>query len=246
MQHRRLTCLTRLLIVLLALPLGPGPAMAGAWMQQEGKGFAATHIVYRKDLIALQGLGIGRDLPVELGYYGEYGLNARWTLGVDLNVLRGGDAHALLFLRSPLPQLGKTHVAAELALGTNQREGRWLAMQRLTLSFGRGFQAELAGRDLSGWMALDLAHEWRSMGLETTWKLDATLGLNRPGQLAPLLQIETSKGSAGSATSITPSLRIPLGPDKFSASQELLLGIEHKRAGGARSLGVKLALWHRF
>ncbi|MEC8575825.1 MAG: hypothetical protein VXZ09_19545, partial [Pseudomonadota bacterium] len=64
MQHRRLTCLTRLLIVLLALTLGPGPAMAGAWMQQEGKGFAATHIVYRKDLIALQGLGTGRDLPV--------------------------------------------------------------------------------------------------------------------------------------------------------------------------------------
>ncbi|WP_254682638.1 hypothetical protein L0Z66_01625 [Phaeobacter sp. BS34] len=242
MCHR----LARLLALIFACLMPLAPAFAGAWLQQEGQGFSATSLTLRRDLAAVRGLSPGQRIPAEFGYYGEYGLHARWTVGVDLNVSRGRSAHALLFARRPLPQLGRANTAVELALGLNQSSEVWAPMQRVTLSYGRGFDTRWRDRALSGWIALDLGHEWRSKGLEQTWKLDATVGLNRPGKLAPLLQVETSK-TAGAAVSVavTPSLRVPLARRFGKDAPELVIGLQHKRAE-TRSLGVKLAIWHRF
>ncbi|MFV1494922.1 hypothetical protein VWY34_05640 [Phaeobacter sp. JH20_02] len=235
------------LLAVLALCLMPlASVSAGAWLQQEGQGFSATSLTQRRDLAALEGLSEGQRLPAEIGFYGEFGLHPRWTLGADLNVSRGSSAHALLFLRHPLPRLGQANTAVELALGANQSSGVWAPMQRITLSYGRGFDFALKGRPLSGWIALDLGHEWRSKGRQQTWKLDATLGLNRPGKLAPLLQVETSRtAGAPLSFSITPSLRLPLAKRFGKSAPELVIGLQHKRVE-TRALGIKLAIWHRF
>ncbi|ATF17513.1 hypothetical protein [Phaeobacter gallaeciensis] len=222
------------------------PATAGAWLQKPGEGFAATSLTLRRDLAALKGLSVGQRIPAELGYYGEYGLHTRWTVGVDLNLSEGSSAHALLFVRHPLTRLGRARTAVEVALGLNQTSEIWTPMQRLTLSYGRSFDMRLRDRDISGWVALDLGHEWRSKGLEQTWKLDATFGLNRPGKLAPLLQVETSKTAGDSfSVAVTPSLRMPLARRFGKDAPELVIGLQHKRTE-TRSLGIKLAIWHRF
>ncbi|MFS4580674.1 hypothetical protein [Phaeobacter sp. C3_T13_0] len=215
-------------------------------MQQENQGFTSTSLTLRQDLVALQGNGDGMRMPTELGFYGEFGLHPRWTVGVDLNVSKRSSAHALIFARHPLSQLGRAQTSVELALGMNQSSEIWAPMQRLTLSYGRSFETQPRDSRLSGWIALDIAHEWRSKGLEQTWKLDMTIGLDRPGKIAPLLQIETSK-TAGLPLSLTTtsSLRVPLDRHFGSSAPELVIGLQHKRAD-TQSLGIKLALWHRF
>lgn len=208
------------------------PAAAGAWLEQRATGFAAASATYRH----AQG-----QHSSELGYYGAYGLTPRLTLGVDLNRSTGRSGHALVFARLPLLGEGANRLAAELALGGNQRAGQWLMMQRLTLSYGRGFQTG-AGR--GGWLAVDAGYELRSAGVESNWKLDATLGLNpatASSRTAPMLQLEVSKPVGGRQTlSLIPSLRVQL-PGK----RELVVGLEH-RSGGQRSLGLRLGLWQRF
>lgn len=208
------------------------PAAAGAWLEQPGTAFAAASATYR----------YGQEqLSNELGYYGAYGLTPRLTLGVDLNRSTGRAGHALLFVRLPVLGEGANRLAAELALGGNQRAGQWMMMQRLTLSYGRGFQTK---RGRSGWLAVDAGYELRSAGVETNWKLDATLGLNpatESSRTAPMLQLEASKPVGGRLTlSLIPSLRVQL-PSK----REFVLGLEH-RSGGQRSLGLRLGLWQRF
>lgn len=216
------------------------PAAAGAWLEQPGKGFAAASATYRH----AQGSGRAAGQAAqssELAYYGAYGLSQRLTLGVDLNRSANRSGHALMFARLPVLPKGQTRLAAELALGVNQRAGPWLPMQRMTLSFGRGFQT-VGGR--SGWLAVDVGYEHRSSGAEVIWKLDATFGLNpaETGQRpAPMLQVETSKPEGGRLTvSLIPSLRLKLHPER-----ELIVGLEH-RSGGQRSLGLRLGLWQRF
>ncbi|APG47937.1 hypothetical protein [Phaeobacter porticola] len=236
----------RLLALILACLMPLAPVFAGAWLQQKGQGFSATSLTLRRDLAAIKGLDAEQRIPAEFGYYGEYGLHRRWTVGVDLNLSRGSSAHALLFVRHPLPRLGPANTAVELALGLNQSSAVWAPMQRLTLSYGRGFDTWWRDRPLSGWVALDLGHEWRSKGLEQTWKLDATFGLNRPGKLAPLLQVETSKTAGASlSVAVTPSLRVPLARHFGKDAPELVIGLQHKQTE-TRSLGIKLAIWHRF
>lgn len=242
MLLRHLFRLVRVCCCCLPLSAAPVPSPAGPWLQDTGRGFAAASITYRRDLIALQGLGAGADLPVELGYFAEYGLHPRWTVGLDLNVVRGSSAHALVFLRHPLPSWGEIRIAADLALGVNQAGSLWVPMQRVGLSFGRGFQADLRGQTRSGWWTVDLRHEWRDKGLSRGWKLDATVGLNRDDGWAPMIQLETGKSGGESHTlAVIPSLRRRIGPQ----DHELVLGVEYKRAR-QRSLGLRLGLWQRF
>ncbi|KIC22316.1 MULTISPECIES: hypothetical protein [unclassified Leisingera] len=211
----------------LAVLLAP-PAAGGAWLEVPGKGFASASATYRET---------SRGAQQELSYYGAYGITPKLTLGVDLNQTGDLSGHALVFARLPLREGERYRLAAEAAFGGNHYRGQWQMMQKTTLSYGRGFQT---GKT-SGWLAVDAAYELRNSGLDAIWKLDATLGLNRPGKPAPMLQIETYKpeGAQFSYT-LTPSLRYPL-----PAGRELILGLEHRSAGGG-SLGLKLGLWQKF
>ncbi|MBY6068794.1 hypothetical protein KUW17_18775 [Leisingera aquaemixtae] len=203
-------------------------AAAGAWLEQPGQGFAAASATYRQ---------AGGRNGYELSYYGAYGLTPKLTLGVDLNSTGDLYGHALVFARLPLGAGKRSRLAAEAAFGGHRDNGLWMMMQRATLSYGRGFETGSA----SGWLAIDAAYELRNSGLQTVWKLDATLGMHRPGKIAPMLQIETAKPQGGQLSyTLTPSLRYPL-----KSGRELILGLEHRKAG-ERSLGLKLGLWQKF
>lgn len=219
---------------MLRLPLAPllcalcaQPAAGGAWMREPGRGFASASATLRSS---------DAGGAYELGYYGDIGVMPWLTLGADLNDNNDGAGHVLLFARLPLLKRGDTRVAAEAAAGGGGYRGDWRLMHRLTLSFGH----EFAGSGFSGWASADAAYEQRT-GSEGFWKLDAAIGLNRPGRTAPLLQIETAKVPGQPLYyTITPSLRFPL-----RGGRELVAGLEQRRAE-RRSLGLKFALWHKF
>lgn len=211
----------------LALALAQ-PAAGGAWLEQPGQGFAAASAAYRHT---------GSAAAHELGYYGAYGISPGLTLGIDLNQNADVSGHALVFARLPLHTGARYRLAVETGAGGNHVRGLWLLMHKTTLSYGRS----LTTRRGDGWLAVDAAYELRGSGQEAIWKLDATIGLNRPGRPAPMLQAEFSKPEGGSFSyTLTPSLRYPL-KDK----RELVVGLEYRQAG-QRSLGLKLGLWQKF
>ncbi|MEX0304320.1 MAG: hypothetical protein AB3N24_18015 [Leisingera sp.] len=204
------------------------PAVGGAWLEKPGQGFASASATYR------QASGQGAH---ELSYYGAYGITSKLSLGVDLNQNSDLSGHAMNFARLPLRRAPRYRLAVEAGFGGNHFQGLWQIMQRTTLSYGRSF--ETSGGP--GWLAIDAAYELRNGGREAIWKLDATLGLHRPGKPAPMLQIETAKPASGRFSyALTPALRIPL-----KARRELVLGLEYRRAGG-QSLGLELGLWQKF
>ncbi|TNJ44851.1 hypothetical protein FGE21_07040 [Phaeobacter sp. B1627] len=205
--------------------------MAGAWMEQEGAGFLSSGFRLRPS-------------GQELSTYGSYGIGPRLTLGLDINQAEDSgsrSAHALIFARLPLRQHDTGwRLALEVAVGANRDTSpaaQWSAMQRVTLSAGRGLR--IAGRD--GWAAFDLSAEWQNAGLTQAWKLDGTLGLNAPSGPAPLLQVELYQPRGGDLLwKLLPGLRFRLTPQR-----ELVTGLEIRSFGDAR-YGLRMELWHRF
>jgi|28_taG_2_1085356.scaffolds.fasta_scaffold00011_207 hypothetical protein len=195
-----------------------------------GQGFASASATLRETKTG--------EWRHELSYFGEYGWSDRLTIGVDLNQSDPDSGHALLFARIPLSkQNSAVPLALAISAGGAHFRGDWGGMYRVTLSAGHGFRTEHG----SGWASIDATYEYRHGADDPTWKLDATVGLNNPGRLSPMLQIETSKTSGQSLSyAIIPSLR-----HEISAHQEVVFGLEYKEAD-QRSLGLRVALWHRF
>lgn len=229
-------CLPLALTLVAVLPPVPG-ARAGAWLEGEGKGFASASAAWRQDE---EGNG-----SYELSYYAAYGLRPKLTLGLDLNQNARVSGHALLFARLPLRAAGRHRIAVEAALGGSHQTGLWQPMQKLTLSYGQGFSTARH----SGWLALDAAYELRQGGAQRIWKLDGTLGLNRPGAAAPMLQLEAARPEDAQASfGVTPALRLPL-----PQARELILALEYRlrpgspaASGRRHSLGLELGLWQKF
>lgn len=219
----------RLIPLLLALLCAAPPAGAGAWMREAGHGFLSLSGTLRQG---------DPDARRELSVYADLGLSPRLALGIDVNERPGSAGHALLFARLPLSlTAARSRVAVEAALGGHHWRGAWDPMYRLTLSLGRGFLT----RRGAGWYAIDAGYERRLGNSAPIYKLDATLGLSAPGRLHPILQVETAliPGQPPFWT-LSPGLLIDTGRDTT-----WLVGLERKSAG-RDTLGIKLALWHRF
>lgn len=228
-------------------------SQGGAWKQPLGQGFASASLTLRQEKNAQQ---------EELSYFGEYGVSEYFDLGLDLNQVSDVSGHAMVFTRLPLRQSPDGfQLSAALAAGANHYRGHWTPMYRFTLSAGSNFTTA----HLKGWGNIDLQYEMRGDQDHPLWKLDANLGLHTAGRVAPMLSIETAKAS-GQRPSYTliPSLRIKLdglyilnasrprrhssrpgNQERIQQNSELLIGISYRHAE-RRSLGLKIALWHRF
>lgn len=215
------------LVLLWLCAFSAFPALAGAWLREQGSGFASASVTQRH--------GDG-NWATNLGFYGDFGLSPSLTVGIDLNDSDNLSGHALIFARLQLNFLPEQHqLATELALGGSHYQNSWSPMQKLTLSYGRGFDSVWG----AGWFAIDGAYESRQSN--PILKLDATIGLTDPDRIRPLLQIETAKISGQRLFyTITPSLQIPL-----PRNNKLLIGAEH-RVTTQRSLGLKIGVWHNF
>ncbi len=219
----------RLIPLLLALFCAAPPATAGAWMRETGHGFLALSDTARQG---------APDARRELSVYADLGLSPCLAIGIDVNEHPRSAGHALLFARLPFSRpAARTRLAVEAALGGHHGRGIWNPMYRLTLSLGRGFRT----RRGAGWYAIDAGYERRLGTPAPIYKLDATLGLSSPGRLHPILQVETAliPGQPLFWT-LSPGLLIDTGRDTT-----WLVGLEHKSAE-RETLGIKLALWHRF
>ncbi|MBE1283572.1 MAG: hypothetical protein GJ676_09710 [Rhodobacteraceae bacterium] len=205
------------------------PVSAGAWLREKGTGFLSVSTTARQ---------AHDTVGYETSIYSEYGLTQNMTIGVDLNQNQHFFGHTLVFARFPLARTpGKNRFALELGLGGSSDSTGWSAMQKVTLSFGRGFDSRFG----PGWMSLDLATELRDTAPKQIMKFDATVGLSGARRLQPMLQIETSKIDGKPLFwSVTPSLRY-----RDKGDRTWLFGIEHKEAD-KRFLGAKIGLWKAF
>jgi len=219
----------RLVPLLFALLCTAPPAGAGAWMRETGRGFLSVSGTLRQG---------DPDARREVSVYADFGLSPRLTLGIDVNERPGVAGHALLFARLPLSRpAARTRVAVEAALGGHHWRGAWDPMYRLTLSLGRGFLT----RRGAGWYAIDAGYERRLGNSTPIYKLDATLGLSAPGRIRPILQLETARIPGQPLFwAVAPGVLIDTGHDTT-----WLVGLERKSAG-RDTIGIKVALWHRF
>lgn len=233
-------------VVLMALATEAG---AGAWKLPQGHGFTSASVTLRHQ---------GSHLREELSIYGDYGFSKHFDLGLDLNQVANASGHAMVFARLPLRQTSKgLRLSTELAAGGSHFRGKWSGIYRLTLSAGTNF----ATAHGSGWGNLDLRYEKRSNQDHPLWKLDGSLGLHGSGRFSPLLAIETAKARGQNLTyTIIPSVRIKLSGQsfrprsrriqnqighRFSNTRDLVVGLSYRHAE-TQSLGLKIALWHRF
>ena len=230
MMHRIFT------LALLCGLMAATPAMPGAWLREDGRGFLSVSGILRRTAAGSE---------QETGLYGEYGLGARLTVGFDLNDRSGVAGHTLIFARLPLiARTGRTRLAFEIAAGAHHWQSSWHKMTRATLSLGRAFQA---GPGYDGWLNIDAAYERRYGFSRPAYKLDLTAGLSSGPLLRPLLQIETTHvPGQGRYWSVTPAVLIGgARGGKGGGNAAWLIGVERKSAP-QDSYGLKLALWRNF
>lgn len=223
--------MTRMMIAALILCAAAQQLAAGAWLSEQGTGFASVSGTVRT---------AGRtQLPdYELGLYGTYGLTSNVTIGLDVNALSNQSGHALLFARLPLGATdGPLRFAFELGLGAHHRDRRWDGMYKAGLSFGYGYSTPRG----NGWLAIDAAYEMRHGNPNPVYKLDGALGLPPRGRITPFLQIETAHAPGRPLHwSLTPSVIIA-----GQNARRWVIGIE-RRSARQQTLGLTLRLWRDF
>lgn len=221
------------IMLAVALALGTAqPAVAGAWMREEGEGFLSFGLnAFEERESARQRL--------EQSIYIEYGLRPRLTLGASASYVTGKKGEGLMFLRLPILDSDRaSKIAAEIGLGAESTDGITVDPYLKTgLSWGLGIQ--LAGR--SGWANVDGAVQWSDGDAPTLYKLDATFGLSLSDRFRVMGQAFLEADENGDSLTILPS--VIYSPRRWPV--EIVVGIEHKTGRDERS-GIRFGLWREF
>ncbi|MCE8008414.1 hypothetical protein [Aestuariivita sp.] len=218
------------LLCLLAIVALPRLVDAGPWAREPGRIFTSVTSSYRYDPQRLQ-------IDSEGGFYMEYGLRSRLTLGVDTMDSSGGYSHLYAFARWPLVAQDRPFkMAFTLGAGASRSQGQWGPMISLGFSVGRGVNLWRPG-----WWTVTTKLEDHQVLPNPVMKLDATFGLNLGPRLKSFLEVETSH-RRGTDPSI--GVRVSLAW-KMRNAQHLIIGLENKHAG-TRSYGVRAGIWRSF
>lgn len=135
----------RVVLFLLAAVLAGG-ASAGPWPRDAGGVFLS---------LSAEGDRHGNGY---LGFYGEYGLTPRRTLGLELGHSKAGENAALIWLQTVLGGGGgPDRWTGSLGFGALERTGEYLPVGQLGLAWGRGWDALPVLRDLpdGGWLSVE-------------------------------------------------------------------------------------------
>ncbi len=219
----------RLWIAILCASLCAAPADAGAWLREKGEGFTATST------------GMTDQFDAQNGFYLEYGLTAKTTVGLDIDMKltpagQSGTGH--IFARRALPFGGKGVWAYQIGLGVAFQEIAATPLAKLGLSYGRGIT--LGKYD--GWLALDSAAQWDFGTSVHSLKIDTTAGLTFSDRSKAMMQMFWTVDSlGGTSTTLSPSYVFTPKSGKFS----YVVGVEATRSSVA-SYGIKLGLWSDF
>lgn len=206
-------------------------AVAGAWPQERGHGFASTDTRLSRPQNALR----DGDVSTYNTLYLEYGLTDRITLGLDLGRSVSGDDKAVAFVRYPLASpIADTRLAFELGVG---RIGK-ARVVRPGLSLGRSF----VWRDqVYGWLSADALAEINRDNGRVDYKLDLTVGVTFANQRKFFVQLQSGAPHGREPfLRVAPSIVLPIGRNRHA---EIGLSIGLK---GDDQLGIKFGLWQEF
>ena len=206
------------------------PGLAGPWPREKGQLFTAVTSTYRY----APDIGV---LDSEGGFYLEYGLGDRLTIGIDAMDDLASYSHAYGFARwaiGPPEQTWK--LAVSVGAGASRRGADWGAMGRFAVSTGRSYKLWRPG-----WLAITAAIEDHAVWSDPTYKLDATVGLHISDRVLTFVDLETSRRT-GVPDAIT--LRGSLAWQAWGENH-LIIGVEAKDVG-IRFYGIRAGFWTRF
>lgn len=243
----------RLTIFLLTLLACAGAAQAGPWPRDKGTVFLSFS--EERD----------REGNSYTGLYGEYGLNARDTLGFELGHSNAGETSAMLWFQRALDRgEGPDRLTVSTGMGVLERDGEVVPLAQVGASWGRGWDAVPLLKRIpgGGWLAVDarlkvatrmkdqdelaaLAGQNASLlsylTPEITAKIDATLGWHATSSMMLINQLRLEKrddiGFSGKLA--TTLVRDLYGPAKGELGVVLPLWGEGEPA-------VKLGVWFAF
>lgn len=219
----------RLVILTLIALCGAMPALAGAWLREEGKTFTAVSV------------SIDRALQMTTSTYLEYGLRPNMTIGADISMARtagGQDGFATLFLRRPLGKNeGKSRWAYEVGVGARWDAAVFVPHVKAGINWGRGITL----REKGGWATVDATLRFDlGGGGGHLAKLDGTVGLNFNDALAGMFQVFISHDGEVSA-SLAPSVIYTPKSGKF----KIQFGAETP-IGDSGATTLKVGFWREF
>ena len=220
----------RLWVAILCSSLAATPAAAGAWLRDKGGGFTATTTTLTDQLVTKN------------SFYFEYGLTAKTTIGLDVDMMATGwgqIGNGRVFARRALPFGGDRSVwAYQIGLGADFDGIAVTPLARLGLSFGRGIKL---GR-YDGWLGVDTALQWNFGTALRTAKVDTVAGLNFSDRSKAMVQMFWTGTNTGySAATLSTSYVYTPKRGKFS----YLVGVETTQSHRT-GYGIKLGLWHNF
>lgn len=180
------------------------PAQAGPWPRDPGHSF-----------VALTGEHDKAD-NFYTGFYAEYGLSRRRTLGLEISRTNVGETSAMVWYQKSLDDgQGPNRLSWSLGIGAIRRNGEVLPQSQAALMWGRGFsglwdggwmtaeaRVKVAGKTEEVTVSEGLSRvEYAYLTPEVVGKLDLTVGI-RPAPswaLVNQLRLESRKDSDFSA-----------------------------------------------
>lgn len=204
-------------------------ALAGAWLREQGTGFASLSF------------GATQKDETTAALYLEYGLNEKMTIGVDISAFNSSEdvrnGFGILFLRRSLgPTDRPNKFAYEVGLGALYEDNETLPAVKTAVSWGRGFQ--LGQRN--GWVNVDAGYIYEPQLMNNTTKLDATVGLDIGGITTGIVELNLSRTDSDSFSAVEPSLLIKPRKVPF----QIKLGAQIPLQEGNDTL--KLGIWKSF
>ncbi|MBW4707106.1 hypothetical protein KX928_04830 [Roseobacter sp. YSTF-M11] len=205
-------------------------ALAGPWLREKGKGFAAGSF------------NVTREKDTAGSAYLEYGLRDNLTIGADIfygidrTLQQSGSG--IVFLRFPLSAPDATHKWAwHAGLGARSQNTVIAPAVEAGLSWGRGIKIG----ERYGWAVVDSSINIPGSTLETRIKLDGTIGLGFNDHWKGMVQVFMTHQNADIFTKFAPSVLILPGKGKYT----LQIGMEVPVNGGGDT-EFKLGIWRDF
>ncbi len=207
-----------------------GPAFAGAWLKEEGKGFLSTSF----------SANYFRDIASEI--YAEYGMRSNLTIGIDVGLytLRDGSdrGYATAFVRRPLGGSDGPHrFSYELGIGAGWTREEVTPLLKTGLSWGRGLQV----KDKFGWVNVDTSVTWDLGPGQHVPKIDTTVGLNFTEQTTGMLQLYLVHLDSEIYSSLAPSLVLKPEWAKFRIQIGALAPLKN-----LDDAAIKIGIWREF
>lgn len=218
----------RIGLIAAILTLVSFPALAGAWLREEGTAFfsfGATVFELDEDGQRFQ----------ENSFYLEYGMRPNLTLGASGSMVDGMGGEGQIFLRLPLERdNAASQMSMEFGLGANSEGVSYEPFVKAGLSWGKGISV----KDHNGWVNVDGA---ALLGDDTRFKVDTTIGLSLSDRFQVMAQSFVELTDGQDSHTLIPSMIL----SSKTGHTRYVFGYEH-RTGARASQGLKFGLWRDF